>query len=331
MKMYYLESTSTDPYYNLALEEYVFNSLPRSNEYFMLWQNANAIIVGKYQNTIEEINIPYVQERKIKVARRLSGGGAVYHDLGNLNFTFVVDAAKDTQLDMAAFCVPVVKALSHLGIDAQINGRNDITINGKKFSGNSQYLRENRVMHHGTLMFDSNLDVVAKALTVSADKIESKGIKSVRSRVTNIKEYLDRDMTMQEFKGVLKQYIAEQNCMQSYVLTEKDQVAIKKIQTEHYSTWDWNYGMSPVYSIRKERRVEGCGKIQIFLGVEKGIITAFSVRGDYFGSGDPADVEKILVGRKANSDALKDALSGTDINFYFNNLKLDELIQIILQ
>lgn len=331
MAMYFLESKSIDPYYNLALEEYVFDSLPRSNEYFMLWQNDNAIIIGKHQNTIEEINIPYVEKKQIKVVRRLSGGGAVYHDLGNLNFTFIMDAADDAQLDMAKFCLPVVKALAHIGIEAQISGRNDINIAGKKFSGNSQYLRESRVMHHGTLMFDSNLDVVSQALNVSADKIESKGIKSVRSRVTNIKEHLDQEMTMREFKEVLKQYMTEQNGLKPYLLTEDDQAAIKKIQLERYATWDWNYGKSPAHSIRKERRIEGCGKIQVFLEVEKGNITAFTAHGDYFGSGNVSDLEKLLVGCKPNEESLKDALTGVDINFYFKNLTVDELIRIILQ
>ena len=155
MKLSYLDLMTTDPSYNLAMEQYVFDCLPRDRMYFMLWQNDNAIIVGKYQNTISEINEQAVRERGIRVVRRLSGGGAVYHDMGNLNFTFITDAGGSSALDMKLFCAPVVRTLAALGVKAEVNGRNDITIDGKKFSGNSQYLRQGRVMHHGTIMFDS--------------------------------------------------------------------------------------------------------------------------------------------------------------------------------
>jgi len=329
--MFFLESTSTDPFYNLALEQYVFDRLPRSNEYFMLWQNDNSIIVGKHQNTIEEINVPYVQEKKIRTARRLSGGGAVYHDLGNLNYTFIVDAAADAQLDLAVFCIPVVQTLSHLGIHAQLSGRNDIIIDGRKFSGNAQYLRERRAMHHGTMMFDSDLSVLAEALHVSQDKIDSKGIKSVRSRVTNIREHLKQDMTMEEFKAVLKHYMVETKNMQHYILTEQDVAGIEKLRDERYATWQWNYGRSPQYSIRKERRVEGCGKLQLFMEVEEGLITSFATRGDYFGANDASDIEQALLGKQANAEELKAALSGMNIDYYYHNLTADELIEIILQ
>ena len=138
MKLSYLDLMTTDPSYNLAMEQYVFDCLPRDRMYFMLWQNDNAIIVGKYQNTISEINEQAVRERGIRVVRRLSGGGAVYHDMGNLNFTFITDAGGSSALDMKLFCAPVVRTLAALGVKAEVNGRNDITIDGKKFSGNSQ-------------------------------------------------------------------------------------------------------------------------------------------------------------------------------------------------
>lgn len=166
MKLSYLDLMTTDPSYNLAMEQHVFDCLPRDRMYFMLWQNDNAIIVGKYQNTIAEINEEAVRERGIRVVRRLSGGGAVYHDMGNLNFTFITDVGESNALDLKLFCEPVVRTLATLGVKAEVNGRNDITIDGKKFSGNSQYIRQGRVMHHGTIMFDSDLSVVSEALRV---------------------------------------------------------------------------------------------------------------------------------------------------------------------
>ncbi len=183
MKLSYLDLTTTDPSYNLAMEQYVFDCLPRDRMYFMLWQNDNSIIVGKYQNTLSEINLEAVERRGIRVVRRLSGGGAVYHDMGNLNFTFITDAASGTALDMKLFCQPVVRTLAALGVHAEVNGRNDITIDGKKFSGNSQYLRQGRVMHHGTIMFNSDLSVVSEALQVDPTKFQTKqpGDKRCRS------------------------------------------------------------------------------------------------------------------------------------------------------
>ena len=222
MKLSYLDLMTTDPSYNLAMEQYVFDCLPRDRMYFMLWQNDNAIIVGKYQNTISEINEEAVRERGIRVVRRLSGGGAVYHDMGNLNFTFITDAGGSSTLDMKLFCEPVVRTLAALGVRAEVNGRNDITIDGKKFSGNSQYLRQGRVMHHGTIMFDSDLSVVGEALRVDPTKIQTKGIRSVRSRVTNVAEHLPERVTLPEFRRILLENILRENPGEEYPLTPDD-------------------------------------------------------------------------------------------------------------
>lgn len=331
MSMVYLESPSTAPDFNLALEQYVFDKLPRSNEYFMLWQNDNAIIVGKHQNTLEEINQAYVREHGIRVVRRLSGGGAVYHDLGNINYTFIVDAKGSKFLDFAVFCRQVVKALATLGVRAEVSGRNDITIGGKKFSGNSQYIKRDRIMHHGTIMFDSNLLVLDGALKVHKDKIESKGVKSMRGRVTNVREHIKGEITLAQFWDVLRQFMVEDQNMAAWQLTATDLKQIEELRQSRYATWEWNFGASPKYSIRKERRVEGCGKIQIGMEVEKGIITAFSTHGDYFGLGDPAEVANLLIGQKAEEQALLQALAALPIDYYYKNLTREELVDIILK
>lgn len=329
--MKYIEGISTDPYFNLAAEQYVFDVFPSSEEYFMLWQNDNAIIVGKYQNTVEEINAPFVEEHGIRVARRLSGGGAVYHDLGNLNYTLICDAGSDVSINMEKFCVPVVRALESIGVKAEISGRNDMTIDGLKFSGNSQYVKRGRVMHHGTLMFDSDLEVVGRALNVSQDKIRSKGVKSVKSRVTNIRGHLPRDMELSDFKDALLRSMGLDSESSRICFSDSDRAKIQKLCDEKYSTWEWNYGSSPACSIRKERRIEGCGIVQISMDVNKGLISGISISGDFFGSGEISDIEQKLLGCRAERSALEDALSGTDVDYYFKNLTKDRLIDVILQ
>ncbi|MCP1102937.1 lipoate-protein ligase A [Aequitasia blattaphilus] len=326
--MIFIESTSTNPAFNLALEEYVFDYMPKDQEYFMLWQNENTIVVGKHQNTVEEINAAYVKERGIQVVRRLSGGGAVYHDLGNINFTFVVDADNIEQLNLQAFCQPVVKTLERLGVEAEQSGRNDITIDGKKFSGNSQYIKGKRIMHHGTLMFDSDLSVVAGALKVTGDKIQSKGFKSIRSRVTNIRPHIPADVDLERFKQVLREYMV-QGEMTQYTLTKEDIEEVKKIQRERYDTWEWNYGASPEFQIQKSRRIEGCGKIDISMNVENGVITDYDSRGDYFGEGATPELKEKLIGCRLEEGALQEALKGFGLGACYSNLSLDDYIEVL--
>lgn len=328
--MIFIESTSNDPAFNLALEEYTFDSMPKDEEYFMLWQNANTIVVGKHQNTIEEINIPYVKEHDITVVRRLSGGGAVYHDMGNVNFTFIADAGNIDTLNLQAFCKPVIQTLDKLGVEAEVSGRNDITIDSKKFSGNSQYIKDGRIMHHGTLMFDSDLSIVADALNVSKDKIESKGYKSVRSRVTNIRPYLKADVSMETFKQILKENMIQAENVKTYQLTETDISAIEKIKAERYGTWDWNYGESPKYEISKQRRIEGCGKIEISMNVENGKITAYESQGDYFGNGATKELKELLVGCALEEQALSERIAEFPLETCYTNLSKVDFIDLLL-
>lgn len=328
--MFYIESPSVDPEWNLALEQYIFDTLGPKGDCFILWQNDNAIIIGKHQNTIQEINADYVNQHGIKVVRRLSGGGAVYHDLGNVNFTFISRHA-GIGFDFSTFCIPVAAALRSIGVPAEINGRNDMTIDGRKFSGNSQYVKRGLVMHHGTLMFDSDLDVVNEALKVRSDKIESKGLKSVRSRVTNIKPYAPKGMTVEMFKDTLVKYMRETYKLDPYILTEKDIAAIDKIKKEIYSTWEWNYGHSPRYSIIKTRRFEGVGGLEIHMNVESGKITALKFYGDYFGNGDSGEIAARLIGAELNESALKSVLSDVNISDYFANMSVSQLIEALLK
>lgn len=330
-KTVYIESQSIDPAFNLALEQYVFDMMPTDREYFWLWQNHNTIVVGKHQNTAEEINPAYVKEHGIKVVRRLSGGGAVYHDMGNVNFTFIADAGDIEKLNLQAFCVPVVQTLEKMGIHAQASGRNDITIAGKKFSGNSQYIKKGRIMHHGTLMFDSDLSVVAEALRVPSAKYESKGLKSVRSRVTNIRPYVKENIGMEEFQRILKTNMIQENEVEVYRLTEEDKRNIAKIQKERYDTWEWNYGTSPKYSVRKKRRAEGCGQIEICLNVEQGRIREFQSFGDYFGNGATEELKERLKGCCLKPEDIRKALEGFDLEDCYRNLEREDFIAFLTE
>jgi lipoate-protein ligase A len=317
----YIKSDSTDPYKNLALEQVVFDRLDRSHNYFMLWQNHNSIIVGRHQNTVEEINAAFVRERNITVARRLSGGGAVYHDLGNLNFTFITDVESMTALDFSTFCVPIQKALLSFGVKAEITGRNDMTVDGKKFSGNSQYVKQNRVMHHGTILYDSDLSMVSRALKVTGDKIESKGIKSIKSRVTNIRPYMEKDVSIDLFWEALREYMFSEYTMQELFLPEDMEKEVERLRETVYSQWSWNYGASPSYNLKKERRIEGCGKIEMLLDITKeGLIQNMTIYGDFFGTRDSGELCARLTGCPMEAGKIRSALEGVDLSLYFNNL-----------
>ena len=330
-KVVFIESNSNDPRFNLALEQYIFDQMPRNRSYLMLWRNDQTIVVGKHQDTFAEINADYVRANQIQVVRRLSGGGAVYHDLGNVNFTFIADHT-GSDFDFSTFCRPVIWALESLGVPAELNGRNDMTIRGRKFSGNSQYVKEGRVMHHGTLLYDSDLSVVSSALAPIRDKLTSKGLPSVRSRVTNIKPYVnDPQMTVEDFWAALRERMFRCFSMRKYQLSPQELEQVEELRERIYSQWEWNYGHSPACSIRKERRVEGCGTLQIHMDVEKGNITRLAFRGDYFARKDSDALAEYLQGTPLEEGALRQALKDWPVEDYFVRMDLDTFVSAMLQ
>ena len=329
MKLSYLDLTTTDPAFNLAAEQYVFDALPRDRAYFMLWQNDNAIIVGKYQNTFAEINEAYVKEHGIRVVRRLSGGGAVYHDLGNLNFTFIADAGTLSTLNFTIFCEPVIRTLAKFGVTAEVNGRNDMTIDGRKFSGNSQYLKQGRIMHHGTILFDSDLSVVSNALQVDESKFQSKASKSVRSRVTNVAAYLPTPISLPEFRSALLADIAQSAGGEAYVFSASDLAAIEKLRAERYGTWEWNYGFSPACTIERRARIEGCGTVEVRIGVSGGHISEMHFYGDFFSVSEPEQLSARFVGLSPDAQGYKKALQGIDVSQYIVGLTNEALMQLL--
>ncbi|MFS8578673.1 MAG: lipoate--protein ligase [Novibacillus thermophilus] len=324
--MLYIQNDSTDPRYNLALEEYVFKHLKLEEDFIMLWQNEPSVIVGKNQNTVEEINVDYVEQHGIHVVRRSTGGGAVYHDLGNLNYTFITKA-DGTGIDFRKFTQPVIRVLNSLGVPAEFNSRNDIAIRGKKFSGNAQRVYKNRVLHHGTIMFNSKLEDVHNVLKVKAEKFKSKSVKSVRSRVTNISDYLPEPITIDEFKKLLLErlFLEQDSPKREYLLTEEDQAEIRKMMEEKYANWEWNYGYSPKFNYEKTDRFDG-GTLQVRLNVVKGIIEECKIYGDFFGVEDVQDVENRLKGVRYDRAAIQEALQGVDLDPYFGGITRDELL-----
>ena len=325
--MKYIESHSTDPYYNLALEEHVFSDLPRTESYFMLWQNANTIVIGKYQNALEEVNQRAVDELGIRVARRLSGGGAVYHDMGNLNFTFITDQEDAKGLNFRIFVKPVVETLRELGVAAEFTGRNDILVNGMKISGNSQYVKEGRVMHHGCIMLSSDLGRVAEALRVREAKFTSRSSKSVRSRVTTINNEAPREITMEEFKSALVRHILGVGEVERYELTEADEQAILALRDSKYATWEWNYGRPIKFEMRREAKFPA-GLVTVDLTADGGVIEAIHFSGDFFGNGPIEELEAGLRGARLDS-GLAAKIRSLDLEEYMAGINSEELAELI--
>jgi len=328
--MKYIENHSTDPRYNLAFEEYVFKSLPLEDGYVLLWRNESAIIIGKNQNSIEEINMEFVKQNNIHVVRRITGGGAVYHDLENLNFSFITKAENLGEIDFKTYTIPVLRALEKLGIPCRLSGRNDITIDEKKFSGIAQSVIKGRVLNHGTLLFNSKLDVLSKALNVKRDKFESKGVKSVSSRVTNIKPYVKKDINVLEFRDLILKNIFEfeNKPIEKYELTEEDKKAIEQIVHEKYGTWEWNFGKSPKFNYKGYKRFVG-GGVDVRLQVEKGLIDNCKIYGDFFGKEDIAVLEEKLKGVKYEDKAVEEELDNFPIGEYLGRITKEEFIMCL--
>lgn len=330
--MIYIVNKSTNPAYNIALEEFCFKELKQFDKIFILWINEPAIIVGKHQNTQAEINTRFVQENGIHVVRRITGGGAVYHDLNNLNYTIISNEEEgENDFDFRTFSQPVIQTLSGLGVEAEFSGRNDITIDGKKICGNAQAYVGNRVMHHGCLLFDTDLSVLTKALEVSRETVDFKGVKSVRSRVDNILPNLPVKITVHEFADkILEQMKRKFPEMSAYDFSETENEQIEKAHREKFANWEWTYGHNPVAEIVREKRYPA-GRIQVFLNIGNGRIKEIRFYGTFFGKNSDLTVpQDILKGVKYAPVEVKEVLESLDISQYFAGFSLDELTEAIV-
>lgn len=314
-------NNNKDATLNLALDEWCVRNLDVNDKnYILFYINSPSIIIGKHQNTIEEINSEYVEQNNIKVVRRISGGGAVYHDEGNLNFSFITKYSHDSIHNFKKFTAPVIKALHSLGVDAILGGRNDITVDGRKISGNAQFSNTRSMFSHGTLLFDSKIENVVEALNVKAEKIESKGIKSVKSRVANIKEFLKKEISIEEFKNVLIENIFDGvKDYPVYNLSDKEWAEVEKIADTKYRTWEWNYGRSPEFNIQKINRFD-FGQIDARINVKDGIIKDIKLFGDFLGHGEMKEIEERLTGKRYEEKEIENAISDINLNEYIGNI-----------
>lgn len=323
--MKYLETGSTDPYYNLAFEEYVLTQRPEE-DWLILWQNDNTIVIGLNQNTDGEINHEFVAEHHINVVRRTTGGGAVYHDMGNLNYSFITDAENGAG-GMERFTGPVCRALASMGVQAETSGRNDILVDGKKVSGVAQRICKGRILHHGTLLFRSDSAMISGALKVDKEKFSAKGVQSVRSRVTNIADYLPVEMDIGDFRLRIRQELL-QGDVQPEMLWEDELEKVRELADGKYRTWDWNYGRSPRCSVTKRSRFPG-GTVELRLEVDEGRIAEVRFFGDYMATEPNDALCAAMRGLRYEEAAVRKTLESFDLGRAFGAVTENEIISLM--
>ncbi|MBR2327124.1 MAG: lipoate--protein ligase [Clostridia bacterium] len=324
--MLLIKGISENAYFNLASEEYLADNF--SEDIFYLWQNDNAVIIGKNQNAYSEIDLSYAEAHGIKVVRRLTGGGAVFHDNGNLNYTVIGKNDEESFGNYEKFSKTVIAYLKTLGVDAELSGRNDLLADGKKISGNAQCVRKGKIIHHGTLLFSSDLSRLSDVLRVNPLKLVDKGIKSVKSRVANISDLTDKVNNITDFANGLYEYIKQNGeDVAEYAFTEEDVSKTERLVKEKYGTREWNYGYISDYGFKNSKKTAG-GIVELELSVEKGVIERIRISGDFFGKRDLSELEAMIVGTPHERAEISKKLSLTDISQYISGVSADELLDI---
>jgi len=326
--MLFIENRNTDPYRNVALEQWLLDTCVE--DCFMLWRNATSIFLGKNQNTFSEVNLSYARAHGINVVRRFTGGGAIFADDGNLMFSFINCSRYRGFTDFEKCSIPILRALKALGVPAEFSGRNDLLIEGKKFSGTAQCRRLNKVLHHGTLMFQVDTARLAQALNVRDIKLAGKGVRSVKSRVTNISGYLQAEMDIEAFRTHLVQSVREQFPeMRRYVLTEQDWAAVGEIADRTYRTGAWIYGRNPAFEIHKARKFPG-GLVEAYLEVREHRLARLNLFGDFFGDREIQELERAMIGVRYDASALRETLNKLDIDAYLHNVSVEQFMSVLI-
>ena len=321
--MKYLRLESTDPYLNLAIEEYLFEST--DDDVFMLWQNDNTVVIGKNQNAHAEIREEYLEKQNIKIARRITGGGAVYHDLGNVNYTFI-SGSRESGIDFEHFTSPIIEALSTLGIKATLSGRNDLLINSKKISGNAQHTAHGRVLHHGTLLYDSDLSYLSSVLNVDEEKIKAKALKSTRSRVTNIKPFVKGNISTEEFISKIEQFVIDKFTPEIIEAPKNERI---DELLKRNSSKEWIYPESEflsAYNIYRKKKYD-FGIVTLSIEMARDAIRKVKINGDFFEKKDVSEFEEKLIGCEYSK--LDSFISSLNIGEYIHGMTTSEFLDLL--
>jgi len=316
--MKYVRLKTTDPYLNLAIEEHLFNTA--DDDIFMLWQNEPTVVIGKSQNAYAEVDLAYAKENGIHVCRRITGGGAVYHDLGNVNYTFITSKEKAEALDYEYFTKPIIDALAALGLHAELSGRNDLLCEGKKFSGNAQHTSNGKILHHGTLLFDTDAEAMSAVLKTDKEKLEYNAVRSHKSRVTNLKSLLDGSFTTEEFINAIENAVANEAVLAVPPAASEIEELYKRNTSD-----EWIYGNKRYltgYSVTR-RKKHPFGIVQIELKLNKDVIESAVISGDFFGTRPVEELEKMLVGKSVAT------LSPFDPSPFIDKMTFDELKELL--
>jgi len=319
-----INSLHTNPFFNLASEEYLLKNF--HEDIFLLYRNTPSIVVGKHQNTLAEINLRFVQKEDILVARRISGGGTVFHDLGNLNFAFFTTGKEGKLVDYRKATQPIISALESMGLNVSLGKRNDLLLNGLKISGTASHVFKQRVLHHGTLLFSSEMGVLSKALLTSKEHFTDRAVKSVRSRVTNIRNHLSEPMEIEMFQErVLNHILQISKNPQTYPLKESEMQEIKMLRDSKFSTWEWNFGYSPKYQFSRSVSFSS-GRFDLHMNVEKGLIRELKIEGDFISEKDIVSLEQRLIGCIHDPETIRKRLSEIQVSDYILGLQNEELL-----